>query len=80
MSELMIPLALLAYSTAAVVGLQLVAASLSRLSALIVRRNGRLARLDQDPQPQAVVADLLLAAAGLFLLLQGVVVALWTFG
>lgn len=80
MSELMTPLALLAYGTAAVVGLQLVAASVSRLADLIVRRNGRPFRLGQDPPPPVTMGDMALLLVGLFLLLQGVVVILWTFG
>jgi hypothetical protein len=73
-------LALLAYGTAAVVGIQLVASSLVRLSGLIVRRNGRPDRFGEDHPPQAALAGLLLLVVGLFLLLQGVVVTLWTFG
>jgi hypothetical protein len=80
MSEVMTPLALLVYGTAAVVGVQLVASSLGRLSGLLVRRNGRPIRPDEDPLPQAAMAGLVLLVVGLFLLLQGVVVTLWTFG
>ncbi|KKM26576.1 hypothetical protein LCGC14_1583400 [marine sediment metagenome] len=79
MSELMTSLAVLAYGTAAVVGVQLIASGLSRLSGLAVRRNGNPNHPDQRLLPQAVAADLVLLAAGLFLLLQGVVVVAWTF-
>lgn len=79
MSELMTPLALLAYGTAAVVGMQLIASGLFRLSGLVVRRNGNPVHPGQHIRPQAVAADLMLLAAGLFLLLQGVVVVAWTF-
>ncbi len=80
MSEVMTPLALLVYGTAAVVGVQLVASSLGRLSGLFVSRNGRPIRPDEDRIPQAALAGLLLLVIGLFLLLQGAVVAVWTFG
>ncbi len=80
MSEVMTPLALLVYGTAAVVGVQLVASSLGRLSGLLIRRNGRPIRPDEDPLPQAALAGLVLLVVGLFLLLQGVAVTLWTFG
>lgn len=80
MSEVMTPLALLVYGTAAVVGIQLVASSLGRLSGLLIRRNGRPIRPDKAPVPQAALAGLIPLVVGLFLLLQGVVVTLWTFG
>lgn len=79
MSELMTSLAVLAYGTAAVVGVQLVTSGLLRLSGLALRRNGGRSRPGQHLPPQAVAADLVLSVVGLFLLLQGVLVILWTF-
>jgi len=79
MSELMTSLALAAYGTAAVVGVQLIGSSFYRLSHLPVRRNGRYVPAGPEPLPQALVSAVVLLGAGLFLLLQGVVVVLWTF-
>ncbi len=78
MTEFMTLLMLVAYSTAAVVGIQLVANGASRLAGLVARRNG-LPAPGQHVAPQALIADAVLLAAGLFLLLQGLVVVLWTF-
>lgn len=80
MTELMTSLVLVAYVTAAVVGIQLVASSVARFSSLVVRRNGRPGRLGEDSPPQAALAGLVFLAAGLLLVLQGVAVVLWTFG
>ena len=79
MSEPMIYLAVLAYGTAAIVGVQLVTSGLLRLSGLALRRNEGRSRPGQHLQPQAVAAGLVFSVIGLFLLLQGVVVVLWTF-
>ena len=78
MTEFMTLLMLVAYSTAAVVGIQLIANGASRLAGFVGRRNG-WAALGQHVAPQALIADALLLVAGLFLLLQGVLVVLWTF-
>ncbi len=80
MSELTTSLALMAYGIAAVVGMQLVANGFFHLSRRAVRRNGRSVSMSPNPHPQAVLTALVLLAAGLFLLLQGAVVALWTLG
>ncbi len=80
MTELFTSLVLLAYGTAAVVGIQLVACSLARFSALVARRNGHPDRFGQDSRPQVALAGLVLLGAGLFLVLQGVAVVVWTFG
>ena len=77
MSEFMTSLVLVAYGTAAIVGVQLLANGLVHLSSLVARRNGPLTRT--GPVPQALVGELVLLVGGLFLLLQGVVVVLWTF-
>lgn len=80
MTELMTSLVLLAYGTAALVGLHLVASRLLHLADLLVQRNGRPLGMGRGPLlPAAVVADLMLLLAGLFLLLQGVVIGVWTF-
>ena len=79
MTELMTSLVLLAYSTAALVGLNLVISRFSRLAGLLARRNGRSLGFGQEPPLPAAVADLVLLMAGLFLLLQAVMVGLWTF-
>jgi hypothetical protein len=76
MSELITSLAVLAYGTAAVVGVQLVTSGASRLSSLVFRRSGDPG---QHVTRQTVAADLVLSIVGLFLLLQGVVIVLWTF-
>lgn len=79
MSELMTSLAVLAYGTAAIVGVQLVTSGVSRLSSLVFRRSGDPGHPSQHVPPQAVAAALVLSTVGLFLLLQGVVIVLWTF-
>ena len=78
MTEFMTLLMLVAYSTAAIVGIQLVANGASHLAGFVARRDGQPA-LGQHVAPQALIGDALLLVAGLFLLLQGVVVVLWTF-
>jgi hypothetical protein len=75
----MTPLALVAYGTAAVVGIQLIGSGFSRLSHLSVRRDVRFAPVHHHSVPQAAASALVVLTAGLFLFLQGVAVALWTF-
>jgi hypothetical protein len=74
MGELVTPLRLVAYSTAAIVGLQLVGVGLCRLSGLVVRLNGRVPRIGHSSTPRTVVPGLAFLCAGLVLLVQGVVV------
>ncbi len=79
MTGLMTSLVLLAYGTAAVVGIQLVASSASHLFTLVGRRPWGPDRYGEVSPTRAALADVVLMLAGLFLLLQGVVVVLWTF-
>lgn len=74
MNELLAPLRLVAYGTAAVVGLQLAGVGLSRLSGLTVGLNGCIPRIGRGGAPRGVAAGLAFLCAGLVLLAQGVVV------
>ena len=79
MSEFVTFLAPAAYGTAAIVGMQLIRSSFSRLSRRVVRQNGDKVPMGPYALPQAMVTALVLLGAGLFLLMQGVAVVLWTF-
>jgi hypothetical protein len=78
MNELLTPLRLMAYGTAAVVGLQLAGVGLSRLSGLTVGLKGCVPRIGRGAAPRAVVAGLAFLCAGLVLLAQGIVVVAQT--
>ncbi|OGO09410.1 MAG: hypothetical protein A2Y61_05700 [Chloroflexi bacterium RBG_13_60_13] len=74
MSELVTPLRLVAYGTAAIVGLQLLGIGLARLSGIVVRLDGRFPRIGHRSAPRTAVPGLAFLGAGLVLLVQGVVV------
>ena len=75
MTELMTSLVLIAYGTAGIVGIQMAAGSLARLAGF--DRPNR-SRQSLSRQSLSFAGTLMLLLAGLFLMLQGAAVFLWT--